>query len=122
MRALVVGNNQEFENTVVACLEHYPDIEIVGIVGDGKEGVRLAKQFHPDLVITQFDMPDMTGLALTRALKHDGIPPPAVVIVSWRDSPYYGQLAYQAGADGYLARTTLGQLEPLVGKLKAHQA
>jgi DNA-binding NarL/FixJ family response regulator len=108
-----------FESSVLACLEAYPDIEIVGIVGDGKEGIRLAKQFLPDLVITQFDMPDMTALALTRALKNDDIPPPAIVIVSWNGSPYYSQLAYQAGADGYLARTTLGQLDPLVGKLKS---
>lgn len=121
MRALVVGNNRAFESNVVSCLEAHPDIEIVGVVGDGKEGIRLAKQLLPDLVITQFDMPDMTALALTRALKTDGIPPPAVVIVSWTDSPYYGQLAYQAGADGYLARTTFGQLDPLVGKLKQQQ-
>lgn len=122
MRALVVGNDRIFEQKVLACLEAYPDIEVVGVVGDGREGVRLAKKLLPDLVITQYDMPGMTGLALTRALKHDDIPPPAVVIVSWTDSPYYGQLAYQAGADGYLARTTLGQLDPLVGKLKAHHA
>jgi len=122
VRALVVGNNRTFESNVVSCLEAHPDIEIVGVVGDGKEGIRLAKQLLPDLVITQFDMPDMTGLALTRALKNDGIPPPAIVIVSWTDSPYYSQLAYQAGADGYLARTTLGQLEPLVEKLKEQRA
>ena len=117
MRALVVGNDRIFESTVIACLENHRDIEIVGIVADGKEGVRLAKQFLPDLVITQFDMPDMTALALTRVLKSDGTSPPAIVIVSWTDSPYYGRLAYQAGADGYLARTTLGQLEPLVVRL-----
>jgi two-component system, NarL family, response regulator DesR len=118
MRALVVGNNWAFENKVLACLEAHPDIEILGVVGDGKEGIRLAKQFSPDLVITQFDMPDMTALALTRALKSDGIPPPAVVIVALSDDPSYGRLAYQAGADGYLARTTFGQLEPLVERLK----
>lgn len=117
MRALVVGNNRAFENKVLTCLKRHPDIEVVGVVGDSKEGVRLAKQLRAELVITQFDMPDMTGLALTRALKDSDIPPPAVVIVSWTDKPHEGQLAYQAGADGYLARTTLGQLEPLVEKL-----
>src|SRR5579885_1384567 len=118
MRALVVGNSRVFEDKVISCLEAHPDIEIVGIAIDGREGVRLAKQFLPDLVITQFVMPDMTGPALTRALKRDGIPPPTVVIVSMTDAPHYSLLAHLAGADGYLARTSFGQLDPLVEKLK----
>lgn len=118
MRALVVGSDKTFESKVISCLEADPDIEIVGVASDGREGVRLAKEFWPDLVITQFDMPDMTGPALTRALKGDGIPPPAVIIVSMTDSPHFGQLAHQAGADGYLPKTALGLLNPLIKKLK----
>jgi len=118
MRALVVGNGRAFEDKVISCLQADPDIEIVGVASDGTEGVRLAKQFLPELVITQFDMPDMTGPALTRILKGDGIPPPAVVIVSMTDAPHYSALAHLAGADGYLASTTFGQLDPLVKRLK----
>lgn len=120
MRALVVGSNRAFETKVLSCLTAHPDIEVVGVVADGREGVRLAKQLLPDLVISEYDMPDMTGLALTRALKNSDIPPPAIVIVSWSDRLHAGQLAYQAGADGYLARTTLGQLDPLIGKLEQY--
>jgi len=121
MRALVVGSNRELESKVLSYLENDPDIQIVGTTSDGREGIKLAKQFVPDLVIAQFDMPDMTGPALTRILKNDGIPPPVIVVVSLTDNPYYGQLAYQAGADGYVALTAFGQLDPLLKKLKSQR-
>lgn len=121
MRALVVGSNRAFEDNVVSYLKANPDIELVGVATDGREGIRLAKDFLPDLVITLFDMEDMTGPALTRALKSDGIPPPVVVIVSMTDSPLFGQLAHQAGADGCLAMTSFGQLDRLVMRLVKQQ-
>ncbi len=119
MRALVVGNSRVFESKVISCLEADPEIEVVGITSQGREAVRLAEQFEPHLVITEFDMPDMTGPDLTRVLNTDRIPPPAVIVVSSTDDPYKGQLAHRAGADGFVASTMWGQLEPLVRRLKA---
>jgi len=69
-------------------------------------------------VITQFDMGDMTGPALTRTLKSDGFPPPAVIIISRTDAHHCGQLAYRSGANGYLTHSTWGLLAPLIEKLK----
>lgn|GEM_PF-6010308 len=117
MRALVVGHSSIFENKVVSCLQAFPDIELVGIAGDGAEGISLAQQFLPELVVAQFDLPDMSGAGLTRVLKADSISPPAVILVSPTDDPRCGQLAYQAGADGHVTRPALGQLEPLVESL-----
>tara|TARA_Y100001968_G_scaffold294260_1_gene300719 strand:- start:167 stop:568 length:402 start_codon:yes stop_codon:yes gene_type:complete len=43
----------------------------VHTAGDGEEGLHLARSLAPDLVITDVQMPYMTGLELSRALAHD---------------------------------------------------
>jgi DNA-binding NarL/FixJ family response regulator len=102
---------------MVASLQTVPQIEVAGVAPNGRLGVKIIKQIAPELVVTQFNMPDMTGPALTRAVKTDGIPPPIVVIISLNDNPEYPQLAERADADGYLSHSNMDQFVPLVKKL-----
>ena len=118
MRAVMIGIDHSLEETIVSGLEGLQGVEILGIAAMGRQGVRLAKRLVPDLVVVAFDMPDMTGPAVTRALKSDGIPSPAVIIVSPSDRGGYAHLARQSGADAYLTRASLGQLVAVVEKLK----
>lgn len=72
---------------------------------NGDEGVRQARERHPDLIVMDVAMPVMNGLEATRVIKCDprtaGIP---LVIVSAHDTAAIRAEAELAGCDSYLTK------------------
>jgi two-component system sensor histidine kinase and response regulator WspE len=73
---------------------------------DGMEGLALARSGGFDLIVTDVDMPRMTGIELTRAIKADpALAATPVMIVSYKDRPEDQLAGLSAGADHYLAKS-----------------
>lgn len=84
-------------------LEAAADIEVVGEASTGEEGVRLARQLRPDVVVMDISMPGLGGIEATkRIVKLD--PAPAVLVLTVRPAEVYGWRLLQAGARGYLEK------------------
>lgn len=91
--------------------------EIVGLARDGRQAVELARSTLPDLVIMDLNMPTMSGLGATRAIKALDSPP-QVVIVSLNDDQPFREAATDAGADGFCSKLNLeAELSPLLDEL-----
>ncbi len=88
-----------------ALLERDPAIEIVGEAGDGHSGVRLVQRTKPDVVLMDIRMPQMDGLAATRAIVADpGLNDTKVVVLTTFDEDEEIEEAIRAGAAGYLLK------------------
>lgn len=61
IRILLVDDHTLFRSGLKALLSRQADFEIVGEASDGLEGVKLAEQLKPDLVLLDLDMPVMNG-------------------------------------------------------------
>lgn len=73
---------------------------------DGMEALALARSGEFDLIVTDVDMPRMTGIELTRAIKADpALAATPVMIVSYKDRPEDRLAGLNAGADHYLAKS-----------------
>ena len=85
-------------------LRQYPGVTMVK-AATGWEGVRLAREERPDLVLLDMHLPDIDGMELLRHLQADeataGIP---VVVVSADALPAQVEAARAAGAAGYLTK------------------
>ncbi|MDG9706658.1 response regulator transcription factor [Streptomyces sp. DH10] len=86
-------------------IESEPDLEVVGEAATGGEAVGLARSTRADVVLMDIRMPDMDGLAATRAISADeDLAGVRVLILTTFEADEYVFQALRAGASGFLGK------------------
>lgn len=111
IRVLLAEDQSMVLGALAALLRLEPDIEVVGQAADGEEALRLVDETRPDVVLTDIEMPKMTGLELAAELSRRGKErgpardsPCRVIIVTTFARGGYLRRALDAGAAGYLLK------------------
>ncbi len=103
IRVLIADDHVQFRQGLRGLLEGFPGIAVVGEAGDGKEAVRLAAHFQPDLVLMDVQLPRLNGYDATRCIRaHTPAPVVIGLSVGRLEDVEEGMLA--AGAFGYLCK------------------
>ena len=103
IRILLVDDHTLFRSGLKALFSRQDDFEIVGEASDGLEGVKLAEQLKPDLVLLELDRPVMNGTeALAQML--DGNRELPVVMLTVSEDAEDLKEAFVLGARGYLVK------------------
>jgi len=119
MRILLVDDSTEFLNVAERFLSAVPELKIVGRSDSGEEGIAMASELQPDLVLMDIAMPGMNGLEATRKIKEQPNPP-LVVVLTLYDNPEYRSVAEEIHADGFVSKSEFGtRLLPLIQELSA---
>jgi two-component system response regulator DesR len=103
IRVLLAEDQSMVLGALAALLELEDDIAVVGRARDGAEALRLARETRPDVVVTDIEMPGMTGLELAAALRKQAAAPRVVILTTFGRSGYLRR-ALAAGAAGYLLK------------------
>lgn len=76
VRVLLVDDHIIVRQGIRAMLNGYADIELIGEAGHGEEAVSLVDQLRPEVVVMDINMPKMSGIEATAAIKrrHPKIP------------------------------------------------
>jgi two-component system response regulator DesR len=80
-----------------------PDIEVVGRAADGTAAWALVQRERPDVLLSDIEMPGLTGLDLAARIRDGGLPV-RVLIVTTFGRPGYLRRALDAGVRGYLLK------------------
>ena len=80
-----------------------PDIEVVGRAADGTAAWALVQRERPDVLLSDIEMPGLTGLELAARIRDAGLPV-RVLIVTTFGRPGYLRRALDAGVRGYLLK------------------
>jgi DNA-binding NarL/FixJ family response regulator len=78
-------------------------LEVAGEAANGTEALALCRRVRPDLALVDVRMPDMDGLAVARAIKHES-PGTTVILFTMYENADYLVEALKAGAAGYLLK------------------
>jgi RNA polymerase sigma factor (sigma-70 family) len=90
-----------------ALLDAEPDIEVVGEASDGREAVDVTRALVPDIVLMDVRMPELDGLAATRAIADEEVLSNVhIVILTTFEQDEYVFEALRAGASGFLVKDT----------------
>jgi DNA-binding response OmpR family regulator len=104
MRILIVDDNNDYRKLLRRIVEEQTDIVVVAEASSGEEGVRLARQFKPDVILMDINMQGTNGLQATRRIKQT-LGGTVVLILSASDSEADRERAVESGADAYLVKT-----------------
>jgi DNA-binding NarL/FixJ family response regulator len=85
LRILIVDDHEVVRAGVRSLLEDQPDCEICGEAGNGREGVTLAQQLKPDIIVLDITMPELNGLEAARQILKT-VPHVQVLILSVHES------------------------------------
>ncbi len=107
IRVLIVDDHGMVRKGLMAYLGNRPDICVVGEARDGREAILQVEQLHPDVLLMDLVMPEMGGVAATRAI-HQRWPQVQVIALTSFQEKELVQDALQAGAIGYLLKNVTG--------------
>ena len=103
IRILLADDHVLVREGIRALVEKLPGVNVIGEAKDGREAVRLAKEYKPDLILMDIAMPGLNGLEATSRISKE-IPKTKIIILSMYANEEYVREAIRAGAAGYLIK------------------
>lgn len=104
MIRLVLAEDQALlRGALAGLLSLEPDLEVVAEAGDGDVAWKAVQQHRPDLLLTDIEMPGLTGLDLAAKVKEAGLPTRVVIVTTFARGGYLRR-ALDAGVRGYLLK------------------
>jgi pilus assembly protein CpaE len=107
IRILIVDDIAETRENIRKLLQFESDVDVVGTARSGKEGIQLANELDPDVVLMDINMPDIDGITATDVIRKKS-PHIQVVILSVQSDQNYMRKAMLAGARDFLTKPPLG--------------
>ena len=105
IRVVLAEDQAMLRSALASLLSLESDIEIVAQADDGMTALRHVQRLKPDVLITDIEMPELTGIEIADHLKRHG-PQTSVMIITTFTRPGYLQRAIKCGVRGYMLKDT----------------
>lgn len=116
IRIMVVDDHFVVRVGLRGSIDLETDMTVTWEASNGEQAIALYRKHQPDLVLMDLKLPDLTGIEITRAIRNE-FPNAAIIILSTHEGEEDIYQAFQAGAKGYLVKTTAR--EELMGAIRA---
>ena len=97
IRVVLVEDNEVFRESLEVVLGLEPDIDVVGAVEGGHDGIALCARERPRVALVDYRLPDLDGVATTRAIRAASPATVVVALTAGADEPQLAALL-EAGA------------------------
>lgn len=115
IRVLIVDDFADTRESIAKLLYFEKDIEVVGSAGSGPQGIQMARELKPDVILMDINMPGMDGISATEAIYAE-MPESEVIMMSVQGEPDFLRRAMLAGAREYLTKPFTG--DELAGSIR----
>lgn len=120
-RIVLVDDNESILKALREYLGLHQGLEVAGTTNSARNAIDLIEFVQPDLVITDLNMPEVSGLELTRQLRQ-AHPDLAIIVLTGTETPQHRKLALDAGANAFIGKmSALTSLVSTIQELNAPQ-
>ena len=105
IKIILVDDHEMVRLGLKSFLNLQPDVEVVGEAGNGLDGINLALELKPDVVVMDLVMPEMSGVEATLKLLEEWKEAKILVLTSYLDHEKIYPVI-EAGAKGYMLKTS----------------
>ena len=116
IRTIIVDDEVLSRIGIRSFIDGKEDIKVLGVFGGADEALGFLRENVTDVVITDIEMADMSGLDLISAVREESLAP-GIIIVSCHDNFSYAQEAISKGTNSYLLKMDLTE-EMLIKEVK----
>jgi CheY-like chemotaxis protein len=106
IRVLLVDDNEAFRRVATDFLQGQHELIVVGVTCGGKEALTQAQDLQPQVILTDLDMPGLTGLETISRLRNM-LPGVGIIALTLLEGNAYRQAAMAAGADDVVLKAEL---------------
>ena len=103
IRVVLAEDQAMMRGALAALLSLESDIAVLATVGDGEAAVREAHRLQPDILVSDIEMPGLTGLEVASRVQRFDVPCRVVILTTFA-RPGYLRRALDAGVSGYLIK------------------
>lgn len=97
IRILIVDDNVLERGALRFFLERFPNLKVVGEVGDGYSAIDMVMDLQPDIALMDISLPVLDGIGATRIISSQ-FPETKVVVLTMHNDQAYAHTALHAGA------------------------
>ena len=101
IRILLAEDQAMVRGALSALLNLETDLDVVGTAADGEAAWRELQRLKPDVLVTDIEMPNLTGLELAQRVQRHQLPVKVVIVTTFARSGFLRR-ALDAGVQGYL--------------------
>jgi two-component system, NarL family, response regulator DesR len=103
IRILLAEDQAMVRGALTALLGLESDIEVLGAAADGETAWRELQQLKPDVLVTDIEMPGLSGLELAQRIQRHALPIKVVIVTTFGRAGFLRR-ALDAGVSGYLLK------------------
>jgi two-component system, NarL family, response regulator DesR len=103
IRILLAEDQAMVRGALSALLGLEPDIEVLGAAADGEIAWRELQRLQPDVLVTDIEMPGLTGLELAQRIQRHELPTKVIIVTTFARAGFLRR-ALDAGVSGYLLK------------------
>ncbi|MGN2250906.1 response regulator transcription factor [Frateuria edaphi] len=103
IRVLLAEDQAMVRGALSALLNLESDIEVLGSSADGEAAWRDLQRLKPDVLVTDIEMPGLTGLELAQRIQRQELPMKVIIVTTFA-RPGFLRRALDAGVSGYLLK------------------
>jgi two-component system NarL family response regulator len=107
IRVLLIEDHRMVREALCEVLQKVPDIEVVGEAGDAREGLKLAIELAPDVVVLDIRLPDLNGIEVAARLRDAGSSAKLVALSAFADKRFVTAML-RSGASAYVTKSAAG--------------
>jgi len=103
IRVLIAEDQAMVRGALSALLRLEPDLDVIGSAANGEEAWTLIERDKPDILVTDIEMPKLTGLELAQRIRDRGVDCKVIILTTFA-RPGFLRRALDAGVGGYLLK------------------